>query len=172
MNTNRLLGLLLVLLLLLPGCASQQVEQTKATASPTASAPVLVTQGTLSPDPAQSGSTLQEGNPVQVLTKDQNGQELTISVNDTLNVTLDGNPTTGYVWDTKELDTSYLEQLGDLVYTTQSTGKLAGAGGTYLFSYKALKAGQTKLTLVYHRPWENNTPTAAEIFEVTVKIQE
>ncbi len=144
MKTIRLTVSMLLLAYLLLGCSSGSIEPIKA-----------ATQGSM-----------------QTLTKDQNGQTLTMRVNEILQVSLDGNPTTGYVWETKDLDAALLAQQGELVYSTQATAtRVAGAGGTYLFSYKALKAGQATLTIIYHRPWEKEAPPA-ETFQVTLKIVE
>ena len=103
------------------------------------------------------------------LTEEQNGGTVALKVNDLVRVQIDGNPTTGFTWETENLDASLLAQVGKTEFTRNSN--LVGAGGTFTFTFKALKAGVTHLRLIYHRTFEKNTPPA-QIFDVTVDIQE
>lgn len=120
-----------------------------------------------SPSANESSQSVSDKN--QPVTKNQNGQIVTIHTNEIVQITLDGNPTTGYAWETNNLDQTLLQQQGEPIYTQPDSKKLVGAGGTYLFTFQAIKEGQTTLTLVYHRPWEKDTPPA-ETFEITVNI--
>jgi len=46
---------------------------------------------------------------------------------------------------------------------------VVGAGGTELFRFKALEWGQTEITLVYKRPWEEPSPQdVTKVFTVNV----
>lgn len=103
------------------------------------------------------------------LTKDQNGQNITVHVNETFQVSLEGNPTTGFSWETSKLDETLLAQQGEPVYTQQTSNKLVGSGGTYLFTFKAVQTGDATLNLVYHRSWEKDTPPA-DTFQATIHI--
>jgi inhibitor of cysteine peptidase len=87
------------------------------------------------------------------LTIADKGNQLNINVGTLIIITLDGNPSTGYTWESKDLDTVILEQVGDPVFNSNSPGQV-GSGGTLSLSFKALQPGKTTLTLVYHRPWE------------------
>ena len=71
-------------------------------------------------------------------------------------VTLESNPTTGYLWEQVESQESILEQMGEAEFKPSETGgpPLVGAGGWEIFRFKAVSAGQMTLQLVYHRPWE------------------
>jgi inhibitor of cysteine peptidase len=71
-------------------------------------------------------------------------------------VTLDSNPTTGYLWEVVENQESILEQIGESEFkpSDESEPPMAGAGGCEIFRFKAVSAGQTTLQLVYRRPWE------------------
>ncbi len=84
-------------------------------------------------------------------------------------VTLDGNPSTGFTWEAKDLDTTMFEQVGDPTFNSSNPG-LVGSGGTLTLTFTALKAGTAALTLVYHRPWETGVdPT--DTFAVTVTVK-
>ena len=48
---------------------------------------------------------------------------------------------------------------------------IAGAGGTYVWNFKALKAGAATLTFKYYRDWEGESSATAQdtvVFIVTV----
>lgn len=102
------------------------------------------------------------------LTETDAGSTVEMNVGDMLQVTLEGNPTTGYDWEMASGDAAVLEQLGASTYKADSD--LMGAGGQVTLRFKAVAAGQTTLQLVYHRPWETDEPPA-ETFEVTVVVK-
>ncbi|MCX8033300.1 MAG: protease inhibitor I42 family protein [Thermoleophilia bacterium] len=105
------------------------------------------------------------------LTEADNGKTITIKVGQTIEVTLPGNPTTGYGWGAAlaDKDKALLEQVGEPVYTQDKTdGELVGAGGTYTFTFRAKAAGAATLKLTYARPWETVEPLAT--YQVTVTI--
>jgi len=69
-------------------------------------------------------------------------------------VSLEANPTTGYLWEVIELDEAILQQEGEAEFKPES--KLVGAPGVQTFRFKARTPGQVILTLVHHRPWEKD----------------
>jgi inhibitor of cysteine peptidase len=106
--------------------------------------------------------------PQLLLDTTDNGTTITVRTGDVLTIVLKGNPTTGYTWESalSEQDAAVLEQMGEPVYVADSD--LIGAGGTFTFRFKALKAGEAVLTLNYARPWES--VPALETFSVGVKV--
>jgi len=103
------------------------------------------------------------------LTAKDNGTAVTVKTGDTFTVKLEGNPSTGYTWEAKDLDTSILEQVGDPAFDS-SNPALVGSGGSLTLTFKALKAGTTTLTLIYHRPWETDV-APIDTFSVTVTVK-
>jgi len=90
----------------------------------------------------------------EVKTYTDSGQTIDIGANQEFVIALGANPTTGYDWEVS-LDETILE----LVEKTYKLGEEAeegvvGAGGVEYFRFKALKAGETEITLVYKRTWE------------------
>ena len=71
----------------------------------------------------------------------------------TIQMTLDENPTTGYVW-TLTL-TPGLEIITDSY--SGSGSQLAGAGGTHIWQIKAIKAGEQQITGILKRPSDKIT---------------
>ena len=90
------------------------------------------------------------------------GQTINIGVNQEFVITLDSNPTTGYSW-----QETYDETALELVEKTYKPGEQAkqgavGAGGTEHFQFKALKKGETEITMVYVRWWPEKIPVGEE----------
>ncbi len=98
-----------------------------------------------------------------------NGQNVRLFAGQELIIQLDGNPTTGYTWETKDLDTKMFMQVGDVQFTS-SDPKLVGSGGTQTLTLKVLNTGTSTLTLIYHRPWEKDVKPA-NTFTVTVTVK-
>jgi inhibitor of cysteine peptidase len=87
------------------------------------------------------------------LSMSDNGKSVIVKVGDQIVIELEGNPSTGYTWEAKDLDNSLLEKVGETEFKSNDPG-LVGAGGELTLTYKTLKTGKTSLNLVYHRPWE------------------
>ncbi len=106
--------------------------------------------------------------PQLVVDDTSDGKAVTVKTGDIIQVVLKGNPTTGYTWTVvlSETDATILEQMGDPTYVPESD--LIGAGGTFTFRFKALKAGEATLMLGYSRPWESVPPL--ETFTMAVKV--
>ena len=90
-------------------------------------------------------------------------------IGDTLEVVLRGNPTTGYIWGVSSVDTATLRQVGQTAFIADT--KARGSGGKMTMRFRAVAAGQTVLKLIYHRPFERNTPPI-NTFEVSVFVKE
>ena len=104
----------------------------------------------------------------RVETYTDSGQTINIGVNQEFVIALDSNPTTGYSW-----QESYDESLLELVEKSYEMGKAAkqgavGAGGVEYFQFKALKTGETEITLVYKRPWGEES-IDQKVFTVNIK---
>jgi inhibitor of cysteine peptidase len=103
------------------------------------------------------------------LTIAENGGHVNINVGSQIIITLDGNPSTGYTWETKDLDTKVLEQIGDPIFISNNPG-LVGSGGILTLTFKALQTGTTTLTLIYHRPWETGVDPL-DTYSITVIVK-
>ena len=88
------------------------------------------------------------------LTAVDKGTQVNMQIGEQMTVTLDGNPSTGYTWEAKDLDTTMFQQVGDPVFISSNPG-MVGSGGSLTLTFKALKAGKAVLTLIYHRPWKS-----------------
>jgi len=97
-----------------------------------------------------------------------NGRQIDLQKGQTLVITLESNPTTGFRWEVVELEESILRQMGEPEF--QSESDLPGAGGTETWRFKATNAGQTALQLVYRRPWEEGEEPL-ETFSLQVVVR-
>jgi inhibitor of cysteine peptidase len=115
------------------------------------------------------GISLVAGCVGEVETYTDPGQTVTIGVNQEFVIALGSNPTTGYSWQ-ESYDGSMLE-LVEKIYRPgeEAKGDVVGAGGVEYFRFKALKTGQTEITLVYKRPWEEPTPQdVTKVFTINI----
>jgi inhibitor of cysteine peptidase len=99
----------------------------------------------------------------------ENGSQIYVKVGDQIVISLDGNPSTGYTWESQGLDSTIFKQIGEATFTSSNPG-LVGSGGTLTITLKALKPGTAPLTLAYHRPWETGT-NPIDTFTITVTVK-
>jgi len=100
---------------------------------------------------------------------DDDGREKQLQKGQTLVVTLEGNPTTGYSWEVAEpLDEQVLRQVGEPEFKAESD--LVGAGGVQILRFEAVNAGQTTLKLAYRRPWEKDVDPL-ETYSIQVVVR-
>jgi inhibitor of cysteine peptidase len=102
------------------------------------------------------------------ITADNNGQTITLKQGETLSLSINGNPTTGYGWEVSEVDANILASAGEADYKSDSN--LVGAGGTYTFKFTAENAGTTALKLKYWRSFEPDV-APIDVFEITVIVE-
>ena len=106
---------------------------------------------------------------VYIADEDDNGQSVTMSVGDVLQLMLPENPTTGYTWAIVTNDEDVLAPSGEPAYEVES--EAIGAGGTKTFMFQALAPGTSVLQMVNAMQWE--TPVVpAETFELTIQVVE
>jgi inhibitor of cysteine peptidase len=97
----------------------------------------------------------------------QPGTVTALPVGDIAQVILQGNATTGYTWHYTLTGDGVLTLVSDCYSITAPTS-IVGAGGTYTWNFKALKAGEASITFKYYREWEGEQ---AALEQVEYKIQ-
>jgi inhibitor of cysteine peptidase len=98
-----------------------------------------------------------------------NGAQVDLQLGDEIVITLDSNPSTGYTWEAENLDTTMFKSSGEPIFT-RGDSTLVGSGGTLTLTFKALKTGNSTLTLIYHRPWETGV-SPINTFTVNVIVK-
>ena len=101
------------------------------------------------------------------LNENDSNKTVEIVIGDELELILPANPTTGYGWEVSSIDTSILQSnKADFV----TNDPAIGAGGMEIIKFHALAVGKSELKLIFHRPFEQNTPPL-KTFAVTVIIK-
>ncbi len=90
------------------------------------------------------------------------------NVNEEFVIALDSNPTTGYSWQ-ESYNQSFLKLVDKKYEQSPGSEGTVGSGGTEYFRFKALKAGETKITIGYSRPWESKPPAEMKVFTIKIK---
>jgi inhibitor of cysteine peptidase len=88
-------------------------------------------------------------------------------IDDTIIVTLQENPTTGYSW-----NMTYSEglKLKEDVYAEASINSaLVGAPGYHTWIFEVTETGEQNISAIYKRPWEEITGTE-DIYELTINV--
>jgi inhibitor of cysteine peptidase len=97
-------------------------------------------------------------------------QPIVVGTGEEFNIVLESNPTTGYHWDiVGELDRNVVEFVKS-EYTSTSDPNLVGGGGVEVWTFKAVSAGETQVTLGYYPPSNDPVdPQQTTTFTVTTK---
>jgi inhibitor of cysteine peptidase len=83
-----------------------------------------------------------------------NGRQVTVHMEQQLQVVLPSNPSTGFAWQSRTADRRILAQQGQSVYTPASKDdQRVGGGGVTTFTYAPVQPGRTTLVFEYRRPW-------------------
>jgi inhibitor of cysteine peptidase len=102
------------------------------------------------------------------LTEVNAGERVQVSTGQVLGINLEANPSTGYLWEVSAINPNILQQTGEPEFKSDS--KLVGAPARQLIRFNVVAPGESRLELVYHRPWEKDRPPARS-FSVTVSAQ-
>jgi len=87
--------------------------------------------------------------------------------NGTLEISLDGNPTTGYEWSYQIADMSILSCLSDQYTADNQDTNTVGTGGIYKFIFEGQKEGTTTILFKYGRSWEDEP---IEVKKYVIKV--
>ncbi len=93
------------------------------------------------------------------------GQYFTAVIGDTIEVLLDENPSTGYLWEVVKLDRNILVSLESSFFYTSDA--LLGSRGIRRFQFVVKAPGETIISFRLIRPWEKDA-SAIEQFQVTI----
>ena len=109
-----------------------------------------------------------ESKPLPVLTIDEtsNGQTLEAAPDQTVEICLEENPTTGFRWRMTQSG----GPVATLVRDAFESGRQApGQPGIHRWQFKVVAAGSGPVRFVYRRSWEEDA-AAARVFTVTLRV--
>ncbi len=93
-----------------------------------------------------------------------------INKDETFEISLKANPSTGYSWKLKKDGAAKLVDSVSAVYTQDKAAEgKTGVGGNEVWKFKGKTAGVETLTLEYCRSWEPNSTIETKKFVVKVK---
>ena len=103
----------------------------------------------------------------------QISKEVEVAVDGSLTVTLCSNPTTGFQWSESAQisDQTVLQQTGHQFVSPESEPPPPpGTPGQEIWTFKALKEGESTISMEYSRPWEEGEE-ATWTFNLTVTVK-
>jgi inhibitor of cysteine peptidase len=120
---------------------------------------------------ALSGCAVTSASNELKLGKSDAGKSFDLAKGGTLEITLEGNPTTGYLWSLLSGNDGVLKPAGDYAYKQDAApAGMVGVGGKFTFKFQAVGAGAAQLKFGYQRPWEKDVPPI-ETFQVDVNVK-
>lgn len=102
------------------------------------------------------------------LTSANNGEAITASQNQRINVKLDSNVTTGYKWNMLAEPDARIVKFVSSTYNAPIGGGI-GAGGSETWQFQTVGRGTTSFKLGYYRP--SDPSNVGKTFEVTITVQ-
>jgi inhibitor of cysteine peptidase len=121
---------------------------------------------------AVSGSSSIEVSCDEFMEQQKVTQEVEVPVGESLIVTLCSNPTTGFQWQAAEIgDATVLKETGRRpVAAGGGQEPRVGAAGHEEWTFEALKAGTTTVSIAYSRPWEGGEK-GTWTYDLTVTVK-
>ncbi|MCL4562314.1 MAG: protease inhibitor I42 family protein [Chloroflexi bacterium] len=148
--------------LLISACTNASLAAQPTPTVPPTQAPAAPTQPpeVPTPQPTPAGDVYATGQDA--------GKTVSLAVGQTLVVTLEGNPTTGYNWYAVETENAVLEQVGEPVFSANTA--LLGSSGMISLVFRATAHGQQDLALAYERSFEKGV-APLKTFTMTVVVE-
>jgi len=103
-----------------------------------------------------------------VLTEKDSGRTISVRTGDYIEVRLNANPATGYLWSSNTPNDYVLRLLLDQYERKNQKLNPAGAPSVKIFTYGVVGPGETGIRLEYRRPWEKDKPPE-RTFDVLVR---
>jgi predicted secreted protein len=121
-------------------------------------------------EPAAESPPGEEPEPVK-LTSEHDGKTVEAVVGQEIIISLEGNATTGYRWLEDRITGKAVKLQGEPEYETDAdpVNPRPGQGGRFIITLKAVRAGKSKIELIYARPWQRNRP--GKDYSVTVEVK-
>ena len=87
----------------------------------------------------------------------------------TVSITLDSNPTTGFSWQYEIQDKSAVKLVDDEYVPSNTDKKITGAGGMHSFTFACLKDCETSVIMTYKRPWKGGETAEKRLIRIKYK---
>ncbi len=99
------------------------------------------------------------------------GRTILVERGETFVVELPSNPSTGYTWSLKRLNSAIVQQVGSPVFIPASDSEgLVGVGGMEVWTFRAGGWGDARMEFAYQRAWEGESSAVREVhYSVSVR---
>ncbi|MGZ7095737.1 MAG: protease inhibitor I42 family protein [Methanobacterium sp.] len=94
-------------------------------------------------------------------------KQINIKLNENFKIILKSNRSTGYGW-SYNYNSEYIQLIDENYIPDTHDPWIVGSGGKSIFEFKAIKQGESDITLKYLRPWENCIPTQEIVYHVKI----
>jgi inhibitor of cysteine peptidase len=105
-----------------------------------------------------------------ILTNENNGQPIKLTLHQEFQIELVSNPTTGFNWTLVDTTTNSIH-LVQSQFQLAADQNIVGAPGKQLFYLQANAVGQTEVKLIYQRPWEKDV-APVDSFCVVIDVKD
>jgi inhibitor of cysteine peptidase len=104
-----------------------------------------------------------------VVNVSESGKQIELAPGDSLTVTLDSNPSTGFAWSISGITNEAVIDDVSNEFNGADTGMM-GAGGQEVWTFEAVDKGTSTIEMQYSRSWETGVEPAGT-FNVTVVVK-
>jgi len=149
------LTVLILMMVLMAGCTSQNgtaVSEKKTPDQTSTQTPDAEKTPVMTPTTDTDAEVLTGGEGTDMLEGMQTGSHETMALNDTINIYLKENPTTGYMWNATV--SAGLRVENDTYVADPVKPGVAGSGGMHYWLVQGVEKGNQTFDAVYMRSWE------------------
>ena len=119
--------------------------------------------------PVEPGAKRNGVEPMKVFHKTESGTTCELAAEESFEVRLPENPTTGYIWAADKIPEGLLQLENERFEAEPADPRIAGRGGIKIFVFKTLRPGSGELDLRLYRPWEKDVFIDSFILNFAVK---
>lgn len=102
------------------------------------------------------------------ISRNDSGKEITVSRGNLIELSLESQGATGYLWKFERIDPEYVDFVREET-TSKSVPGRTGGPVIHIWTLLVKKEGLTEIRMSYYRPWEGKS-TAVDTFMVRLRI--
>ncbi len=108
--------------------------------------------------------------PNYTFTETDDGKTASVGKGESVRITLESNPSTGYKWNMKASEQDILKNTAN-DYTSECEEGMMGCGGKEVWDFTAVASGTATLEMLYYRGWEQES-SAIRTFTLNVSVSD
>lgn len=109
----------------------------------------------------------------RLVTRGENGKTIYLEPGERVRIMLDGNATTGYIWQTMKTEGDAMRIVNKWAYKTKTARipGMVGVGGEFILDLEATRPGSYEIYLVYERSFEEKAMVYSLMFRFEVAVK-